>query len=185
MSLRESPAFRAESTQSAAASAVAAARRRANARELSPLARAIAAEPVSQAISPVVLAGILRATEFLLIAAVGAAIYAYTVVPIEGFEWRYAFADVAIAAAAVATFQLFDIYTTTAFRTQVHQLGRLLIAWTMVFLVALAFAFFIKFEDTISHSWAAGWYVAGLAVLFADRLVLTSLVRRWARSGRL
>jgi Undecaprenyl-phosphate glucose phosphotransferase len=181
----ETPAFRAESTQSAAATAVASVRRRASARELSPLARAIAAEPVSHAISPVVLAGILRAVEFLLIAAIGAAIYAYVVLPIEGFEWRYALADLAVAAAAVTAFQLFDIYDTTAFRTHVHQLSRLGIAWTLVFLVALAIAFFIKFEDTISRSWAAGWYLAGLATLFADRLVLTSLVRRWARSGRL
>jgi len=185
MSLRETPAFRAESTQTAAASAVAAARRRASARELSPLARAIAAEPVSQAISPVVLAGIVRAVELVLIAAIGGAVYAYTVLPIEGFEWRYAFADIAVAAAAVTMFQVFDIYNTTAFRTQVHQLSRLGIAWTLVFLLALACAFFIKFEDTISRSWAAGWYLAGLAVLFADRLVLTSVVRRWARSGRL
>ena len=122
---RESPAFRAESTQSAAASAVASVRRRASARELSPLARAIAAEPIAHAISPVVLAGIVRAAEFALIAAIGAVVYAYTVLPVEGFEWRYALADLAVAAAAVTAFQLFDIYTTTAFRTQVHQLSRL------------------------------------------------------------
>jgi Undecaprenyl-phosphate glucose phosphotransferase len=185
MITRETPAFRAETAQNAAASAVAAARRRASARELSPLARAIAAEPVSQAISPIVLAGIVRTFEFVLIVAIGAAVYAYEVVPIEGFEWRYAFADLAVAAAAITAFQLFDIYTTTAFRTHVHQLGRLIVAWTMVFLIALALAFFIKFEDTISRGWAAGWYVAGLAALIADRLVLTSLVRRWARTGRL
>jgi Undecaprenyl-phosphate glucose phosphotransferase len=185
MITRETPAFRAESAQSAAASAVAAARRRASVRELSPLARAIAAEPVSQAISPVVLAGIVRTVEFVLIAAIGAVVYSYEVLPVEGFEWRYVFADLAVAAIAVTAFQLFDIYTTTAFRTQVHQLGRLTAAWTMVFLIALALAFFIKFEDTISRGWAAGWYAAGLAVLFADRLVLTSLVRRWARTGRL
>ena len=181
----DTTAYQAESAQSAAASAVAAARRRASARELSPLARAIAAEPVSQAVSPVVLAGIVRTFEFVLIAAVGAAVYGTTVYPVEGFDWRYVLVDLAVAAAAVTAFQLFDIYTTTAFRTQVHQLGRLLIAWTMVFLIALALAFFIKFEDTISRSWAAGWYLIRLAALFADRLVLTSLVRRWARSGRL
>jgi len=181
----ESPAFRAESAQNAAASAVAAARRRASARELSPLARAIAAEPVSQAISPIVLSGIVRTIEFVLVAAVGAAVYVYAVLPIEGFDWRYVLADLAVATAAVTTFQLFDIYTPAAFRTHVHQLSRLGLAWTLVFLVALSLAFFIKFEDTISRSWAAGWYLVGLVTLFADRLVLTSLVRRWARSGRL
>jgi len=181
----DTPAIRADSAQNAAASAVAAVRRRANVRELSPLARAIAAEPVSQMISPVVLAGIVRTTEFLLIAAVGAAVYAYTVLPVEGFEWRYVLADIAIATAAVMAFQMFDIYSTTAFRTHVHQLSRLGIAWTLVFLIAFALAFFIKFEDTFSRAWAGGWYVVGLLALFADRLVLTSVVRRWARSGRL
>ena len=137
----DSPAIRAESAQSAAASAVASVRRRA--RELSPLARAIAAEPVSQAISPVVLGGIMRAIELVLIAVVGFAVYLYTTFPIEGFEWRYVLADLGIATAAVATFQMFDIYTTQAFRTHVHQLSRLGIAWTLVFLIALSLAFFI------------------------------------------
>src|SRR5215831_10698433 len=125
MITREIPAFRADTAQSAAASAVAAARRRASARELSPLARAIAAEPVSQAISPVVLAGIVRAIEFALITAIGAAVYAYTTYHAEGLDWRYALAAFAISTAAVMTFQAFDLYTTAAFRTQVHQLSRL------------------------------------------------------------
>jgi Undecaprenyl-phosphate glucose phosphotransferase len=181
----ETPVFRAESAQSAAASAVASARRRASARELSPLARAIAAEPVSQAISPVVLAGVVRLIEFAIIVIVGAAVYGYAVYPIEGFDLRYVVADMAVASAAIIAFQTFDIYTTAAFRTHVHQLSRLALAWTIVFLIAIAFAFFIKFEDTFSRSWAAGWYVGGLCALFAGRLVLTSLVRRWARSGRL
>ncbi len=181
----DTPAFRADNAQSAAASAVAAARRRASARALSPLAPAIAAEPVSQAISPVVLAGVVRAIEFVLIAALGAAVYAATVYEIDGFDGRYVLADLAISVAAITAFELFDIYSTAAFRTHVHQLSRLGLAWTLVFLVALALAFFIKFDVTFSRSWAAGWYVAGLVALFADRLVLTSLVRRWGRDGRL
>src|SRR5262249_61384166 len=126
---------------------------------LPPLARAGGAGPGPHAFPPAVLAGVVLAAEFLLIAAIGAAVYARTVFPIEGFEWRYVFADLAVAIAAVTAFQLFDIYTTTAFRTRVHQLSRLGIAWTLAFLVALACAFFIKFEDTISRSWAAGWYI--------------------------
>jgi len=181
----ENSAVRAEGTQSAAASAVAAARRRASARELSPLARAIAAEPISQAISPVVLIGIVQAVEFLLMLATAAAVYAYTVYPIDGFDWRYVFAVLGVAIGAIVAFQTFEIYTTAAFRTHVHQLGRLGLAWTLVFLLALAVSFFVKFNDTFSRSWAAGWYLVALAALFADRLVLTSLVRRWARAGRL
>ena len=90
-----------------------------------------------------------------------AAVYAVTVYPADGFEWRYALADLGISAAAIIAFQMFDIYATAAFRTHVHQLSRLGLAWTLVFLVALALAFFIKFEDTISRGWAAGWYAIG------------------------
>src|SRR6266702_2500654 len=100
----EAPVVRAESAQSAAASAVAAVRRRASARELSPLARAIAAEPVSHAISPIVLAGAVRATELALIAAIGAAVYGYTVFPVEGVDWRYVLADLAISCTAIIAF---------------------------------------------------------------------------------
>ncbi|HEY1543826.1 MAG TPA: undecaprenyl-phosphate glucose phosphotransferase, partial [Xanthobacteraceae bacterium] len=180
----ETPAIRNDSAQ-IAASAVAAARRRASVRELSPLAREIASEAVSEAISPVVLAGIVRAIEFTLIAALGVAIYAYTTYPIEGFDRRYLFAGLLITAGAAVAFQVLDLYTTAAFRTHVHQLSRLSAAWTIVFLCALALAFFIKFDNTFSRAWAAGWYSSGLLTLFADRIILTSLVRHWARSGRL
>jgi Undecaprenyl-phosphate glucose phosphotransferase len=180
----ETPAIRADSAQ-IAASAVAAARRRASVRELSPLARAIAAEPVSLAISPVVLGGIVRAIELALITAIGAAVYAYTTYRAEGLDWRYGLAALTISIAAVMTFQAFDLYTTAAFRTQVYQLSRLSAAWTIVFLCALALAFFIKFDNTFSRAWAGGWYAAGLVALFCDRLILTSMVRRWARAGRL
>jgi len=168
-----------------AASAVAAVRRRAQTRELSPLARAIASEPVAEAISPVVLVGLMRAIEFVLLVMVGAAVFVLYIYPQEGLDWRYLYADVGVAAAAVIAFQAFEIYSTTAFRTHVHQLSRLAVAWTIVFLLALALAFFIKFESTLSRTWAAASYVFGLFVLLGDRLVLTALVRKWARNGRL
>ncbi len=181
----DTPIVLAHAAQSAAVAAVASVRRRAQVRELSPLARAIAAEPVAQAISPVVLVGAVRAIEFVLIAAIGAAVFALYVYPVEGFDARYVWIDFAIAATAIVAFQAFEIYTTTAFRTHVHQLSRLAVAWTTVFLVALALAFFAKFENTLSRTWAAGWYISGLVVLLAGRMVLTALVRRWARTGRL
>src|SRR3979411_282640 len=179
----ENPAVHAEGTQSAAASAVAAARRRASTRELSPLARAIAAEPISHAISPVVLIGFVQAIEFLLMVAAGGAVYATTAYPVDGFDWRYVFADLGVAVAAIIAFSTFEIYSTAAFRTHVHQRSRLGLAWTLVFLLAIAVSFFVKFNDTFSRSWAAGWYLVAIAALFADRLGFNSLGARGARRG--
>jgi Undecaprenyl-phosphate glucose phosphotransferase len=151
-------------------------------RELGSLARAIAAEPVAQAISPVVLIGLVRLAEFLGIAAIGAAAYA-AIVP-DDFEWAYPAAIVLMSGAAVLSFQVFEIYSVPAFRSHVHQLSRLVLAWTLVFLVAFAVSFFAKL-DIFSRIWTATWFCAGLVGLLAGRFALTALVRRFAREGRL
>jgi len=153
-------------------------------RELNPLARAVAAEPVAQAISPVVLIGAVRLAEFVGIALIGAIAYAVLVREAD-LDWAYAVAILLVSSAAVVTFQAFEVYTVPAFRTHVHQLSRVALAWTLVFLVAFAMLFFVKFEGTFSRIWAATWFVSGLVALFAGRFALTALVRRFARDGRL
>ena len=82
-------------------------------------------------------------------------------------------------------FQGFEIYSIAAFRSHIHQLTRLAVAWTLVFLVAFAISFFGKFDGMFSRVWVASWYITGLACLLVGRLALTALVRRWARDGRL
>ncbi|HEY4773952.1 MAG TPA: undecaprenyl-phosphate glucose phosphotransferase [Xanthobacteraceae bacterium] len=155
------------------------------ARELGPLASAIAAEPVAQAISPVVLSGVLRLIEFVVVLAIGAALYVVHVHHTDHMAAQYLSADVAIAIAAIGVFQIFDLYSIPAVRTHVYQLTRLAAAWTIVFLLALTVAFFVKFDSTYSRIWTGGFYLFGLMALLAGRLVLTTLVRRWARAGRL
>jgi Undecaprenyl-phosphate glucose phosphotransferase len=153
--------------------------------ELGPLARAIAAEPVADAISPIVLAGFVRIAEFLALAAVGAAVHAYWINPVEGLEWPYVVAEATIPLAAIIAFQLFDLYNVPTFRSHVHQLSRIALAWSLVFLLTLAIAFFGKFANEFSRVWASLWFAGGLIVLFAGRVTLAALVRRWATTGRL
>jgi Undecaprenyl-phosphate glucose phosphotransferase len=154
------------------------------ARTLSPLARAVAAEPIGQAMSPVVVTGVVRALELFGLGAIGAIIFALYVEP-QGVVGQYLLADLVVAIAAVMTFQAVDLYKVATFRTQIYQLSRIAACWTMLFLVGLAVIFFIKFETAFSRSWAAAFYLTGLFALLAGRLVLISLVRRWARDGRL
>jgi hypothetical protein len=102
-------------------------------RELSAVARAIAAEPVANAISPVVLTGVVRLAEFLGVAAIGTATYTAYVYPHDEPNLIYAAAILLISAAAVLAFQAFEIYNIAAFRSHIHQLTRLALAWTLVF----------------------------------------------------
>jgi Undecaprenyl-phosphate glucose phosphotransferase len=154
-------------------------------RELSPLARAVAAQPVANAISPVVLTGAVRLFEFLIAVVTGAATYAAYLLPGNEQGLEYGSAIILVSAAAVLAFQSFEIYSITAFRSHIHQLTRLAVAWTLVFLVAFAISFFGKFDGVYSRVWVASWYITGLACLLVGRLVLTALVRQWAREGRL
>jgi Undecaprenyl-phosphate glucose phosphotransferase len=153
-------------------------------RELNPVARMIAAQPMPQAISQVVLAGMLRLTEFLCIAALGAAIYlAYVGLTDEFIEYLFAIAGISFL--SILTFQWLELYDVAALRTRIEQLSRVSAAWTSVFLVAFAVSFFAKLDGTFSRVWAAMWFSSGLFMLYAGRLIVSALVRKWTREGRL
>src|SRR5262245_53538412 len=99
-------------------------------RLLSPAALEAAAGPTAAAWSPRVVAGTVRIIEFALITVVGFAVYLAYVVPIEGFEWRYAGAILGIAALTMLAFQAADIYQVQAFRGYEKQYFRLASAWS-------------------------------------------------------
>ena len=177
--------IRVDARSAAAAASASSPRSSTPPRELSPLARAVAAAPIPPAISPVVVAGVVRITELVCIAVIGTLIYCAYLFPQDGFSWHYVLATVGLSMAAIVAFEMFEIYDVTAFRTHIYQLSRLTAAWTLVFLIAMAITFFGKFEGTFSRVWAAAWYVIGLSGLLSGRLALTALVRYWARTGRL
>jgi FlaA1/EpsC-like NDP-sugar epimerase len=155
------------------------------ARELPAAAKLAAAEPHAPAYSPVVVAGFVRFFEFGLMVAVGAAVYLGYVVPPNGFDWYYPATVIGIAALAVLGFQAADIYHVQAFRSPGSECIRLLIAWSLLFLVAAAVAFFARLGGFYSCVWLAAFYVIGLVALIGFRVCLAGLVRNWTREGRL
>jgi Undecaprenyl-phosphate glucose phosphotransferase len=178
------PMMRPEGAAAMVASTVEHLRRDTSPRTLSPLARAVAAEPVTPAMSPVIIAGVVRVLEFSAIIAAGIVLYTLRVDP-SAPALQYVLASFAIAVAAVTVFQTFNLYNVSVFRAQIHQLTRLATAWTALFMIGVAIAFFAKFETAFSRVWTGSFYLAGLFALSAGRIVLTSLVRRWARAGHL
>jgi exopolysaccharide biosynthesis polyprenyl glycosylphosphotransferase len=144
-----------------------------------------AAEPEAAPISPVVLTGMVRVIDFVMILLVGVAVHAFWVSPIAGWNSVDLLAELAVPSVAVVFFQTLGIYSVAAFRSHVHQLARVAGAWTLVFLTILALSFFAKHQNIYSRVWIGGWYVGGIIVLFAWRFVLAAIVRRWAVQGRL
>ena len=155
--------------------------------QLSPLAQLVAAQHIMPAFSPIVVAGMVRAVEFVLIAAVGIATYFAYVYNAYGhvFDWYYIATAFAVAGLAMITFQAADIYQVQAFRNPVSQCARLTMAWSIVFLVLVAAVFFAQLGGMYSRLWLSTYYGVGLFALYGTRLFLFGIVRRWTSEGRL
>ncbi|UCF55500.1 MAG: undecaprenyl-phosphate glucose phosphotransferase, partial [Bradyrhizobium sp.] len=154
-------------------------------RRLSPAALDVVNQKVARAYSPIVITGFVRVTDFILLSLVGITLYVGYVLPLSDFGWSYPAQIVAVAVAAVICFQAADIYQVQLFRGQLRQMTRMISSWSFVFLLFIGISFFAKFGSEVSRLWLAAFFFLGLAALICERLILRSLVRRWARQGRL
>jgi Undecaprenyl-phosphate glucose phosphotransferase len=154
-------------------------------RRLSRTALAVVGQKVRPAYSPIVIAGVIRVIDFVLLNLVGIALYFGYVVPLSGFRWEYVAGILGMTAAAVICFQAVDIYQVQVFRGQLRQMTRMMSSWALVFLLFIGASFLAKLGGEISRLWLSAFFVIGLALLIVQRLILRTLVRRWARQGRL
>jgi len=154
-------------------------------KRLSPAALAVANQKVRDAYSRVVITGAVRVADFLLLGAVGLAIYLAYVMPIDGFDWGYVWAILSVAAVAVISFQAAEIYDVQVFRGPLQQMTRIASSWAFVFLLFIGASFFAKLGDAVSRVWLSAFFFVGLAALIVERLAVRALVRRWVREGRL
>jgi Undecaprenyl-phosphate glucose phosphotransferase len=154
-------------------------------RRLSAAALAVISRRVPPPLSPRVLAGSLRAIDATLIALTGSLIFALYVLPHEDLDWLYPGAIAVIAVGAVLALQTCGLYQIHALREPLRQLLRVFLAWSVVFLLAMAISFFGKLDIHYSRVWLAAFYVAGLGALATQRALLSILVRRWTHEGRL
>jgi len=154
-------------------------------RRLSPAALAVASQKVRPAYSPIVIAGVVRVIDFVMLSLIGIVIYCFYVLPLNGFQWGYVAAIVGMTIAAVICFQAADIYEVLLFRGQLRQMTRMISSWAFVFLLFISVSFFAKLGGEISRLWLSTFFFAGLAALIAQRLMVRALVRRWAHQGRL
>jgi Undecaprenyl-phosphate glucose phosphotransferase len=135
---------------------------------------------------PIVVTGAVRMIEFLLVAALGFAIY-LGYVEREGHDAHVIYLVAVLTAAGANTLMLqaFDLYGVPALSAFVRSFARIAVAWSLVVAGLTAGAFLGKVGADFSRVWIAGWYALGLFALFGERLALSLLVKRWIREGRL
>jgi Undecaprenyl-phosphate glucose phosphotransferase len=149
------------------------------------LLEALANEAVRPAYSPVVIAGLVRAAECVLIVLTGALIHRLYVAGQFGYEPSYFVMTGAVAVLTILVFQVLQTYNLTAFRTPLRQTLPLLGGWTFVFLVVFAALFFLKLDGVVSRVWVGSWFLAGAGALGVERAVVARITYAMAASGRL
>ena len=136
-------------------------------------------------VTPAVVSGLVRALEFLVIAALGLAIKAvYVEIIDQTGELFYLAAALVAAGGGSALFQGLGLYDITAFRSVWWQLARLTLGWSVLFALLVTAAFFTKLGPDFSRVWLATWFATGAAALVTGRIILGFQVRRWANAGR-
>ena len=154
-------------------------------RRMALLAETVAGSDKRPAWSPIVLAGLVRLVEFLLICGTGIAVHTLYVSPVWGFEPHYYIAIPTLACLSIVVFQAFNINTVAAFRAPISHGLRLTGGWALVFMAAIAAAFLLKLEGMFSRVWLVSWFTIGLTLLLAWRIAVAFGVRWLTRRGQL
>ena len=150
--------------------------------EATPLAETTVTRPA--AISPVVLAGLVRALECGLIFSLGALLHLLILGGRVPFGLTYAGAIALISVITVGLVQVTGGYRIGAFRAFFKTSIRLIAAWSMTFLMVAAGLVLAKVADHYSRLWLAAFFGAGLVALLAGRFALFRIIDAQTRAGR-
>ncbi|WP_375453693.1 undecaprenyl-phosphate glucose phosphotransferase [uncultured Methylobacterium sp.] len=148
-----------------------------------PLAETVVSLP-AKAISPVVIAGLVRAAEFALIVGLGAGLHLLLLRGVVPFGLTYAGAVAGVAALALAAFQAAGTYRIGAFRAFFKSAIKLSAGWTLAFLVVAAALVFAKVADHYSRLWLGAYFASGLGLLLIGRFALAVVIGAQTRKGR-
>ncbi len=152
---------------------------------LSDQAREVAALFSDRPISRRLLAGSIRAIEFVAVVATGLGAL-FSVGQAASAADPLHLAAVPFGATLTLLFiQAFDGYQISAFRNYAFQLGRIVASWSMVFAGVAALAFFAGLGEAEDGQRLVRWYFSGIAFFVVFRFALTRLVTNWTRDGRL
>jgi Undecaprenyl-phosphate glucose phosphotransferase len=140
----------------------------------------------SSLVSPLVLAGLYRVVEALVLATTGWLIAAvYVDEPMLLASLPYWAAHIGTGITAVVCFELLGLYRLTALSAAIAHMPRLLLGWAIAFGMLVAGVFFLKIGSDFSRVWLAAWFGCGLLALIAARVAMSGLASRLARQGRI
>ena len=152
---------------------------------LNDIALQVASQYRRENISPVMVSGYLRLAELALIAGAGFLFYLLYVGAAPHAPWLYPIAIATGSLLAVLLLQFTDSYKIAALQNPLSRFGKIVLVWSGTFAILALLGFMLKTSEEFSRIWFGGWYLSGLVVILALRVVMARLIRRWARDGRM
>ncbi|MDG4896137.1 MULTISPECIES: undecaprenyl-phosphate glucose phosphotransferase [unclassified Mesorhizobium] len=149
------------------------------------VARQVASQYRRDTMSPIMVSGVLRMVEFVLLFLSGLGVYFHYVGFFTYLAWQYPLAIAATSFLAVVLLDVTDCYQIAALMRPLANFGRVLLVWAGSFALMALTAFVIKASEDYSRLLFGTWFVVGFVLIFGLRLVMSSLIRRWARDGRM
>lgn len=152
-------------------------------KELNDTARMIAAQYQRDTMSPVMVSGVLRLVEFVLLAFSGFVLFALYVGFNTHLNWHYPIVIIGASLNAVLMLEILDCYQVPALMRPGSIMRKIFLAWSGTFAMVALIGFLLKISEDFSRFWFGAWYLCGLVGLIFLRVVLAQMVRRWARNG--
>ena len=151
--------------------------------KLAALADALGGLSARPPYSPVVLVGLARGAEFLVLVAAG--LVAQRFYGTSGSGLICGAVNAAVSGIALLAFQALGTYSVASFRDPIGRGIRVALCWTLIAAMTGSIVFGFGLRATISPIWLAGWYAFGLGSLLIGRGGLSLITGALTRSGRL
>ena len=132
-----------------------------------------------------VIGGLVRLSDLFVVWLAGLAVRLTYLRDLTDVDVEYGLLIGTVGLATVFAYQLLELYDVSALRNLAQRGVRVMGGWTLVFLLAFMTIFFLKLEGTFSRIFFASWFLIGLFGLLAARMLVSVLVRRLTRLGRL
>ncbi|MGX9178539.1 undecaprenyl-phosphate glucose phosphotransferase [Mesorhizobium sp. BHbdii] len=149
------------------------------------VARQVASQYRRDTMSPIMVSGVLRMVEFALLFLSGLCVYFYYVGFFSHLAWQYPLTIAAASFLAVVLLDVTDCYQVASLMRPLANFGRLLLVWAGTFALMALTAFAMKMSEDYSRLFFGTWFVVGFMLIFGLRLLMSKLIRRWARDGRM
>ena len=148
-------------------------------------ARQVAASLSSEAISPRLLAGAIQALEATALVVIGCFFWLASPSGPGSIGWGEVILVVAAPLIIILGVRSIGGYSVTALRDYLPILSRILIGWGLTIAIVAAGSFFFELETDGRRAWLGIMFLIGAAFFILERVILSNLVGRWRRDGRL